>query len=69
MKEGERERRKRGIVLCGSLQSLFALVATVTTREQADKLTRWLETERRSRVRVRTCVCVCESVQSYCSVI
>ena len=31
--EGGRRERQRGIVLCGSPQSLFALVATATARE------------------------------------
>ncbi len=44
--EGRRRERQRGIVLCGSPRSLFALVAAATAGERTDKLTRWLETER-----------------------
>ena len=61
MKE-KREKDKRGIVLCGSLRLLFALVATATTGERADKLTRWLETEKKQSVRLCVCVCVCVCV-------
>lgn len=33
-REGRRRGRQRGIVLCGSPQLLFALVAAATTRER-----------------------------------
>lgn len=57
--ESERRRKedKRGIVLCGSPQSLFSLVAITTGRERTDKLTRWLETWSRSRACVFVCRC------------
>lgn len=64
--ESERRRRedKRGIVLCGSPQLRFSLVAITTGRERTDKLTRWLETQRRRRACVSVCRRVWLSMQS-----